>query len=111
MLEQDNAFYMRVTNDEQAFFIINHQLFQWIPMSLNGGIITHEYTHYVFDTFVLGIVSLARLAAWVDVVMLVLDGCRLGESLVVPFSALLSMLSTIQSSACIRAHAAALSIA
>lgn len=53
LMEQDNAFYMKVENDEQAFFIIHHKLFQWIPMSLNGGIITHEYTHYVFDTLVL----------------------------------------------------------
>jgi hypothetical protein len=51
--EEDNAFYMRIAGDERAFFIINHSLFQWIPMSLNSGIITHEYTHYVFDTLVL----------------------------------------------------------
>ena len=53
LLEQDNAFYMKIEGDEQAFFIINHNIFQWIPMSLNGGIITHEYSHYIFNTLVL----------------------------------------------------------
>ncbi len=53
MLEKDNAFYMKITNSERAFFVVHHKLFQWIPMSLNGGILTHEYTHYVFDRLVL----------------------------------------------------------
>jgi hypothetical protein len=51
--ETDNAFYMKISNEERGFFIVPFKQFQWIPMALNGGILTHEYTHYIFDVFVL----------------------------------------------------------
>ncbi|MCP4598996.1 MAG: hypothetical protein GY847_00375 [Proteobacteria bacterium] len=57
----DNAFYMYMTEKEQAFFIVPFDDFQWIPMSLNTGIITHEYTHAVFDVLVFGLADLAPL--------------------------------------------------
>ncbi|MCP4599971.1 MAG: hypothetical protein GY847_05435 [Proteobacteria bacterium] len=50
----DNAFYMYMGEKSQAFFVVPFDRFQWIPMPLNSGIITHEYTHAVFDTIVLG---------------------------------------------------------
>jgi hypothetical protein len=45
----DNAFYMKISENERGFFIVPFEMFQCIPISLNTGIITHEYTHYVFD--------------------------------------------------------------
>ncbi len=45
----DNAFYMKVSDNDRGFFIVPFKDLQWIPISLNTGIITHEYTHYVFD--------------------------------------------------------------
>lgn len=50
----DNAFYMFMT-EKRAFFVMPFEQFQWIPMSLNVGIMTHEYTHAVFDVLVLGL--------------------------------------------------------
>lgn len=48
----DNAYYMRISDDERAFFVFPFEDFQWLPMSMNGGILTHEYTHAVFDALV-----------------------------------------------------------
>jgi hypothetical protein len=47
--ETDNAFFINIPGDMRAFFIMPFSIFQWIPMPLNSGIITHEYTHMVFD--------------------------------------------------------------
>ena len=52
VVERDNAFYMKIDDDERAFFVVPFEQFQWIPMALNSGIITHEYTHYIFDILV-----------------------------------------------------------
>lgn len=49
---KDNAFYMYMSENEQAFFIVPFDEFQWVPMPLNGGIITHEYAHAVFENLV-----------------------------------------------------------
>jgi hypothetical protein len=49
----DNAFYMKISDNDRGFFIVPFEMFQWIPISLNSGIITHEYTHYVFDRLLL----------------------------------------------------------
>ncbi len=57
----DNAFYMYMTEKEQAFFIVPFNELQWIPMSLNTGVITHEYTHAVFDVLVFGLADLVLL--------------------------------------------------
>ena len=51
--EIDNAFYMKISHDNRGFFIVPFKQFQWIPMALNSGILTHEYTHYIFDILVL----------------------------------------------------------
>lgn len=45
----DNAFYMKITDSDRGFFIVPFEMFQWIPIALNTGIITHEFSHYVFD--------------------------------------------------------------
>ena len=45
----DNAFYMQISDTERGFFIVPFEIFQWVPIALNTGILTHEYTHYVFD--------------------------------------------------------------
>ena len=51
-IEMDNAFYMKIDNTERGFFVVPFDEFQWIPMALNSGIMTHEFTHYIFDIFV-----------------------------------------------------------
>ena len=48
----DNAFYMSVSEDEKGIFVVPFHNLQWVPMPLNSGILTHEYTHAVFDTVV-----------------------------------------------------------
>lgn len=45
----DNAFYMKISRSDRGFFIVPFEMFQWIPIALNTGIITHEFSHYVFD--------------------------------------------------------------
>jgi hypothetical protein len=48
----DNAFYMYVSENDRSFFVFPYDQFQWLPMSMNAGIMTHEYTHAVFDALV-----------------------------------------------------------
>jgi hypothetical protein len=48
----DNAFYMFISDGERSFFVFPYEQFQWLPMSMNSGIMTHEYTHAVFDALV-----------------------------------------------------------
>jgi hypothetical protein len=48
----DNAYYMYLSQDERAFFVFPFEQFQWIPMSINSGIMTHEFSHAVFDQVV-----------------------------------------------------------
>ncbi len=50
----DNAFYMYVDKSTQGFLVLPFDWFQWIPMPMNRGIMTHEYTHAVFEALVLG---------------------------------------------------------
>lgn len=57
----DNAFYMYLTAKEQAFFVVPFDKFEWVPMPLNSGIITHEYSHAVFDSLVYGLNGTAAL--------------------------------------------------
>lgn len=49
----DNAFYMYINDQEQAFFIVPFEQLEWVPMALNSGIVAHEYAHAVFDKLVL----------------------------------------------------------
>lgn len=49
----DSAFYLKIEDGTRGFFILPFDVFQWLPMALNTGIIVHEYTHYVFDRLVL----------------------------------------------------------
>lgn len=48
----DNAYYMYMTRNQRAFFVFPFEQFQWIPMSMNSGIMTHEFSHAVFDELV-----------------------------------------------------------
>ncbi len=48
----DNAFYMSVSSDEKGIFIVPFYNLQWVPMPMNSGILTHEYSHAVFDVVV-----------------------------------------------------------
>jgi hypothetical protein len=48
----DNAFYMSVSSNEKGIFIVPFFNLQWVPMPLNSGILTHEYTHAVYDVVV-----------------------------------------------------------
>lgn len=48
----DNAYYMYMSKNERAFFVFPFEQFQWIPMSINSGIMTHEFSHAVFDELV-----------------------------------------------------------
>ncbi len=50
--QKDNAFYLYLSPKERSFFILPFEQMQWIPMALNTGIITHEYSHAVFDVLV-----------------------------------------------------------
>lgn len=50
--QKDNAFYLYLSSEERSFFILPFEQMQWIPMALNTGIITHEYSHAVFDVLV-----------------------------------------------------------
>jgi len=49
---EDNAFYMFVSANDRGFYVFPYADFQWLPMSMNGGIMTHEFSHAVFDAFV-----------------------------------------------------------
>ncbi len=44
--EKDNAAFFPLL---QAFLILPHDLLQHIPLSMNLGVMAHEYTHNVFD--------------------------------------------------------------
>ncbi|MCP4197082.1 MAG: hypothetical protein GY762_08010 [Proteobacteria bacterium] len=48
----DNAFYMSVSSNEKGIFIVPFFNLQWVPIPLNSGILTHEYTHAVYDVVV-----------------------------------------------------------
>jgi hypothetical protein len=48
----DNAYYMYMSPKRRAFFVFPFEKFQWIPMSMNSGIMTHEFSHAVFDELI-----------------------------------------------------------
>jgi len=48
----DNAYYMYLSKKQRAFFVFPFEQFEWIPMSMNSGIMTHEFSHAVFDELV-----------------------------------------------------------
>jgi hypothetical protein len=48
----DNAYFMYMSKKDRAFFVFPFEQFQWIPMSMNSGILTHEFSHAVFDQLV-----------------------------------------------------------
>lgn len=48
----DNAYYMYMSPKRRSFFVFPFEQFQWIPMSMNAGIMTHEFSHAVFDQLV-----------------------------------------------------------
>ncbi len=49
---KDNAFYMYIAQNDRGFYIFPYEDFQWLPLSMNAGVMTHEYTHSVFDALV-----------------------------------------------------------
>ncbi len=49
---RDNAFYMYIAQNDRGFYIFPYEDFQWLPLSMNAGVMTHEYTHAVFDALV-----------------------------------------------------------
>ncbi|MCU0663419.1 MAG: hypothetical protein MUC50_13965, partial [Myxococcota bacterium] len=49
---KDNALFVALTAQQNAFFIVPFEFFEWVPLALNSGIMTHEYTHAVFNELV-----------------------------------------------------------
>ena len=49
---KDNAFYMYIAQNDRGFYVFPYEDFQWLPLSMNAGVMTHEYTHAVFDALV-----------------------------------------------------------
>ena len=49
---EDNAFYMYTTQNDRNFYVFPYKKYEWLPMGMNLGIMTHEYTHSVFDSLV-----------------------------------------------------------
>jgi hypothetical protein len=48
----DNAIYLYATANDRAFYVFPFQQFQWLPLSMNGGVMTHEFSHAVYDALV-----------------------------------------------------------
>ena len=48
----DNAFYLYVNDSDRGFYVFPWESFEWLPLSMNQGVMTHEYTHAVFDALV-----------------------------------------------------------
>jgi hypothetical protein len=48
----DNAFYLYATTTDRAFYVFPFEEFEWLPLSMNGGVMTHEYAHAVYDALV-----------------------------------------------------------
>jgi len=49
---EDNAFYLYATNTDRSFYVFPYAQFGWLPLSMNGGVMTHEFAHAVFDVLV-----------------------------------------------------------
>ncbi len=49
----DNAFYLSISKNDRAFYVLPFKYITTLPLSMNIGVITHEYTHSVFDILVL----------------------------------------------------------
>jgi hypothetical protein len=48
----DNAFYLYATSADRAFYVFPYEQFGWLPLSMNGGVMTHEFSHAVYDALV-----------------------------------------------------------
>ncbi|MBN2803738.1 MAG: hypothetical protein JXR91_11635 [Deltaproteobacteria bacterium] len=48
----DNAFYLSISKEDRAFYVLPFRDIKTLPLSMNLGVITHEYTHSVFDILV-----------------------------------------------------------
>lgn len=48
----DNAFYLYATSATRSFYVFPHEQFGWLPLSMNGGVMTHEFSHAVYDALV-----------------------------------------------------------
>jgi hypothetical protein len=48
----DNAFYLYATTKNRAFYVFPYEQFGWLPLSMNGGVMTHEFSHAVYDALV-----------------------------------------------------------
>lgn len=58
---EDNAFYMYATRNDRGFYVFPYEQFGWLPLSMNGGVMTHEFSHAVFDALVT-----VPHRAWID---------------------------------------------
>jgi hypothetical protein len=48
----DNAFYLYATSTDRSFYVFPYAQFGWLPLSMNGGVMTHEFSHAVYDALV-----------------------------------------------------------
>lgn len=60
---RDNAFFVAMSKESNAIFVLPFELFEWVPLALNVGVMTHEYTHAVFNELVLDVNPLLNAAA------------------------------------------------
>jgi hypothetical protein len=51
-IQADNAFYLYATKKERGFYVFPYSEFGWLPLSMNGGVMTHEFAHAVYDALV-----------------------------------------------------------
>lgn len=48
----DNAFYLAISQNERSFYILPFDEINSIPLSMNPGVLTHEYSHAVFQAII-----------------------------------------------------------
>ena len=76
---KDNAFYMYISQNDRGFYIFPYEDFQWLPLSMNTGVMTHEYTHSVFDALVYdpnrGVVTAAMTVSGTNFLYGLNEGC------------------------------------
>ena len=79
MVMKDNAFYMYIAENDRGFYIFPYEDFQWLPLSMNAGVMTHEYTHSVFDALVYdpnrGVVTAAMTGSGTNFLYGLNEGC------------------------------------
>ncbi|MBN2340687.1 MAG: hypothetical protein JXX29_00925 [Deltaproteobacteria bacterium] len=49
----NNAFYMPIDENDRGFYILPFTIDVGVPLSMNPGVLTHEYTHAVFQELIL----------------------------------------------------------